>query len=64
MTASPTGSDTFLTPREAAAVLRLSLQTVYRHLEAGEIPSVRVGKTYRIPRAEFEEKFGLEKGAA
>ena len=54
----------FLTPKEVADVLRITRQTVYRQIDLGEIPAVRVGKSYRIPRSEFEEKFGLERGAA
>lgn len=38
----------WLTPREVAEALRVSVQTVYHMLEAGEIPSVRVRRQYRI----------------
>jgi len=64
MMKSPVDGDAFLTPREAAAVLRISLGTLYGLLRSDEVPSTRVGKSYRIPRSEFEEKFGLERGAA
>ena len=66
MESSPVVNDTFITPREAAAVLRLSLQTVYRQIALGVIPAVRVGTSHRIPRSEFEAKFGItaDRGAA
>lgn len=57
-------ADRFLTPSEAAHILRLHLQTIYRRIDAGEIHAVRVGKSYRIPRAEFEERFGLTEAAS
>ncbi len=42
-----------LLPREVKVFLRLSRATVYRYLKVGIIPSIRIGKLYRIPRAEF-----------
>jgi excisionase family DNA binding protein len=38
----------FLTAAEVASLLRVSTMTVYRLLKAGELPSVRVGKSYRV----------------
>ena len=38
----------FLTVAEVAAILRVSTMTVYRLIKAGELPSVRVGKSYRL----------------
>ena len=38
----------FLTVAEVAQLTRVSTMTVYRLLKAGEIASVRVGKSYRI----------------
>ena len=41
-------SGAFLTVAEVAAMMRVSTMTVYRLIKAGDIPAVRVGKSYRI----------------
>lgn len=38
----------FLTVTEVAGVLRVSNMTVYRLINAGQLPAVRVGKSYRL----------------
>lgn len=38
----------FLTVTEVADVLRVSNMTVYRLINAGQLPAVRVGKSYRL----------------
>ncbi len=38
----------FLTVAEVASLMRVSTMTVYRLIKAGELASVRVGKSYRI----------------
>ena len=38
----------FLTVAEVAAQLRVSTMTVYRLIKAGQLASVRVGKSYRV----------------
>ena len=38
----------FLTVAEVAGQLRVSTMTVYRLLKAGQLASVRVGKSYRV----------------
>ena len=43
-----------LTVDEVAAVLRISVQAVRRLLRRGELPGVRVGKLWRIPRSALE----------
>ena len=45
------------TPEEVARILRMSLASVYRRLEDGEIPSIRVGGLYRIPIDLFHTRF-------
>jgi excisionase family DNA binding protein len=37
-----------MTVAEVAQLMRVSTMTVYRLIKAGELPSVRVGKSYRI----------------
>ena len=38
----------FLTVAEVASMMRVSTMTVYRLIKAGELGSVRVGKSYRL----------------
>ena len=38
----------YLTVREVASTLRVSNMTVYRLINAGELPAVRVGKSFRL----------------
>lgn len=44
----------WLTPTETAALLRVSVQTIYQAIQRGEIPHVRLGRTYRIPRSRLD----------
>jgi excisionase family DNA binding protein len=39
----------FLTVAEVAALMRVSKMTVYRMVHAGELPAVRVGRSFRVP---------------
>lgn len=39
----------FLTVAEVASVMRVSKMTVYRLVHAGELASVRVGRSFRVP---------------
>lgn len=38
----------FLTVGEVAKTLRVSNMTVYRLIESGELPAVRIGKSFRL----------------
>lgn len=38
----------FLTVAEVAKLMRVSNMTVYRLITAGDLPAVRVGRSYRI----------------
>jgi excisionase family DNA binding protein len=38
----------FLTVAEVAGLMRVSTMTVYRLIKGGDLPAVRVGKSYRI----------------
>ena len=40
---------TFLTVAEVAAMMRVSKMTVYRLVHAGDLPAVRVGRSFRVP---------------
>lgn len=39
----------FLTVTEVATMLRVSKMTVYRLVHAGELPAIRVGRSFRVP---------------
>jgi excisionase family DNA binding protein len=39
----------FLTVAEVASVMRVSKMTVYRLVHNGELPAVRVGRSFRVP---------------
>lgn len=40
----------FLTVAEVAAMMRVSKMTVYRLVHSGELPAIRVGKSFRVPQ--------------
>lgn len=39
----------YLTVAEVADVMRVSRMTVYRLVHAGELPALRVGRSFRVP---------------
>jgi excisionase family DNA binding protein len=43
-----------MTPQEVSEYLRVGVRTVYAWIKAGELPAIRLGKTYRIEQADFE----------
>jgi excisionase family DNA binding protein len=43
------GQVQFLTVAEVATMMRVSKMTVYRLVHNGELPAVRVGKSFRVP---------------
>jgi excisionase family DNA binding protein len=48
------GQTTYVTVREVAEELRISSQTVYRLIDSGELPALRLGhRTYRIPAEDY-----------
>ncbi|UFU02508.1 helix-turn-helix domain-containing protein [Ruania suaedae] len=49
------GAPRFLTVAEVAEMARVSRMTVYRMVHSGELPAIRVGKSYRVPQAAAEE---------
>jgi nitrogen PTS system EIIA component len=46
----------FLTVRELARYLRVSLRTAYQLVYDGAVPSVKVASVWRIPRADLDEQ--------
>jgi excisionase family DNA binding protein len=45
----------FLTVAEVAEVMRVSKMTVYRMVHAGELPAVRVGRSFRVPEQAVQD---------
>lgn len=46
---------TFLTVAEVASALRVSKMTVYRLVHSGEMPAVRVGRSFRVPEEAVQD---------
>lgn len=51
----PLSDATFLTVAEVAAAMRVSKMTVYRLVHSGELPAVRVGRSFRVQRSAVDE---------
>ena len=45
----------FLTIAEVAARMRVSKMTVYRLVHSGELPAVRVGRSFRVTEDDVDE---------
>jgi excisionase family DNA binding protein len=45
----------FLTVAEVAATMRVSKMTVYRLVHGGELPAVRVGRSFRVTEEDVNE---------
>ena len=48
----------FLTVAEVAKALRISNMTVYRLINSGDLPAVRVGKSYRLREEDVDRYVG------
>lgn len=46
--------ESFLTTEEVLAYLQINLRTVYRLIEAGKLPAVRVGRQWRFRRRDVD----------
>lgn len=55
MDASNWRSQDYLTVRDISKILSLHNNTVYELLSSREIPSIKIGTTYRIPCAGFQQ---------
>ena len=44
----------FMTVGEVAAALRVSSMTVYRLINAGDLPAVRIGRSFRLRREDLD----------
>ncbi len=45
----------FLTIAEVASVMRVSKMTVYRLVHSGELPAVRVGRSFRVSEDDVDD---------
>jgi excisionase family DNA binding protein len=52
-------SGRLLSITQVAATMRLSRTSVYRLIEAGRLPGVRVGRVVRVPEAAVDEHLRL-----
>ena len=43
-----------MTVQEVADLMRVSSMTVYRLIKAGELPAVRVGRSFRVAEADVD----------
>ncbi|OFI57912.1 excisionase [Corynebacterium diphtheriae] len=48
----------FLTVAEVAEIMRVSKMTVYRLVHSGELPAVRVGRSFRVHEKAVNEYLG------
>lgn len=58
--------ENLLTLKEVAKLLRLSPQTLYKMLEQGEIPAVKIGSQWRFDREQLKswlENHGADVGS-
>lgn len=54
----------FLTVPEVAAELRLTEQATRGLIRRGDLPAVKLGKVYRLPRAELEQRLAARAQSA
>jgi excisionase family DNA binding protein len=55
MTESTPTASAVLTVEEAAALLRISRQSAYAAVKAGELPTVKIGRRLLVPRHRLEQ---------
>lgn len=48
----------FLTVQEVADLMRVSTMTVYRIIKSGELPAVRVGRSFRVRDVDVDAYLG------
>jgi len=54
-----TDQHTTLTVEEAAAILRIGRSAAYAAARSGDLPTIRVGRTLRVPRARLDALLGV-----
>jgi excisionase family DNA binding protein len=58
-----TGTEGFLTTEEVLAYLQVNLRTVYRLIDAGKLPAVRVGRQWRFRRKDIDAWLDSQRAA-
>lgn len=48
----------FLTVQEVAELMRVSTMTVYRLIKSGDLPAVRVGRSFRVRDEDVDAYLG------
>jgi excisionase family DNA binding protein len=61
---SPDGSSAYVTVAEVARHLRVSNMTVYRLINSGELPALRIGKSYRLREEDVDRYLAARYTAA
>jgi excisionase family DNA binding protein len=56
--------ENLMTVKEVAALLRVSPQTLYKMLEQGSIPAVKIGSQWRFDRDQIREWIKTRAGGA
>lgn len=51
----PSSAPQFFTVAEVAEMTRVSRMTVYRMVHSGELPAVRFGNSYRVPKSALDQ---------
>ena len=51
----------FLTPQQIAQELQLNILTVYAYIRHNKLPAIRLGRTYRISRQDFNNFLNIHK---
>jgi excisionase family DNA binding protein len=54
MIREPEQQPRYMTPNEVAADLRVSSMTVYRLIHSGELPAVRIGRSFRVALGDLD----------
>ncbi len=49
----------YYTVKEVSQLLRIGRRKTYDLIESGDIPSIRLGSSIRIPRLKFEQQFDI-----
>ncbi|MEU0480909.1 helix-turn-helix domain-containing protein [Streptosporangium sp. NPDC006013] len=55
MPGGPLSEISFLTVAETATLMRVSKMTIYRLVHSGELPAIRVQRSFRIPEHAVRE---------
>lgn len=50
----------FMTVTEVAELMRVSKMTVYRLIHGGEMPAIRVGKSFRVPESAVRQMIDVQ----